>query len=91
MNEENLKVQCTITINGHEKICYPFEGSFMQCRLYINYVACDMFTSLRMARNLQHFYGLSRDNKTGMIYFSIKRYKNYRKRIELNYRIIKNN
>ena len=91
MNKESFKVQCTITINGHEKICYPFEGTFMQCRLYIYSVACDMFTTLRRAGNLQHFYGLSRDDETGMIYFSIKRLKNYRERIRLNYRIIQNN
>lgn len=91
MNKENFKVQCTITINGHEKICYPFEGTFMQCRLYIYSEACNMFITQRRARNLQQFFGLSIDDETGMIYFSIKRLKNYREKIKLNYRIIQNN
>lgn len=91
MNKENFKVQCTTTIIGHEKICYPFEGTLMQCRLYIYSVSCDMFTTLRRAGNLQHLYILLRDDKTGSIFFSLKRLKNYRQRIKLEYRIVQNN
>ena len=91
MNKEKFKVQCTIKINGLEKNRYPFEGTFMQCRLFIYSVAWYMFTNLRRAGNLQHFYGFTRDDETGMLFYSIRRCENYKEKIRLDYRIIKNN
>lgn len=85
--KEEYKVKCTITTSNHEKICYPFIGTLLECRAFINAVALDMFTNQRRSSNLQHFYGFSRFDDVGLIYFRIKRSQNYKDRIILDYGI----
>lgn len=89
-NQGEYKVKCTITTSNHEKICYPFHGTLIECRAFIYAVALDMFTNQRRSSNLQHFYGFSRFDDVGLIYFRIKRSQNYKERIILDYGIIEN-
>lgn len=88
--EGEYKVKCIITTRNHEKICYPFNGTLLECRAFIYAVALDMFTSHRKSSNLQHFYGFSRFDDVGLVYFRIKRSQDYKDRIKLDYGIILN-
>ena len=51
------KVKCTITTSNHEKICYPCEGNFNNCRLFIYTTALSAMTAKRRICNLENFFG----------------------------------
>lgn len=85
------KVKCTITTRNHEKICYPCEDNFNNCRLFIYTTALSAMTAKRRICNLENFFGLSRFDVSGLIFFSIKRTEQLRLRVKVDYEIIKNN
>lgn len=89
--QSKCKVKCTITISSHIKICYPFKGTFEECRMFIYSTAYDKFINLRRSSNLQHFFGLSRFDDTGLLFFTITRAKDFKERIKLLYEIKQNN
>lgn len=68
MIKESFKVKCTITTSNHEKICYPFYGTFLECRAFIYAVALDMFTNHRRSSNLRHFFGFRRFDDVGLVF-----------------------
>lgn len=88
--EEKYKVKCTIKTSNHEKICYPYEGDFNDCRLLIYTAAISAMTAKRRICNLENFYGLSMFDVSGLIFFSIKRTEQRRLRVKVDYEIIKN-
>ena len=85
------KVQCTIKTSNHEKICYPCEGDFNACRLFIYTTALSAMAAKRRICNLENFFGFSTFDVNGLIFFSIKRTEQRRLRIKVDYEIIKNN
>ena len=86
-----FKVKCTIATSNYEKICYPCEGSFNNCRLFIYTTALAAMTAKRRICNLENFFGFSRFDVNGLIFFSIKRTEQRRLRVKVDYEIIKNN
>lgn len=82
------KVKCTITTSNHEKICYPCEGDFNDCRLFIYTTALSAMTAKRRICNFQNFFGLSMFDVSGLIFFSIKRTEQRRLRVKVDYEII---
>lgn len=88
---EEFKVKCTIATSNYEKICYPFEGNFNNCRLFIYTTALAAMTAKRRICNLENFFGFSMFDVTGLIFFSIKRTEQRRLRVKVDYEIIKNN
>lgn len=85
------KVKCTITTSNHEKICYPCEGNFNHCRLFIYTTALSAMTAKRRICNLENFFGFSSFDVSGLIFFSIKRTEQLRLRVKVDYEIIENN
>ena len=85
------KVKCTITTSNHEKICYPCEGNYINCRLFIYTTALSAMTAKRRICNLENFFGFSMFDVNGLIFFSIKRTEQRRLRVKVDYEIIKNN
>ena len=86
-----FKVKCTITTSNYEKICYPCEGNFNNCRLFIYTTALAAMTAKRRICNLENFFGFSMFDVNGLIFFSIKRTEQRRLRVKVDYEIIKNN
>lgn len=82
------KVKCTITTSNHEKICYPCEGDFNDCRLFIYTTALSAMTAKRRICNLENFFGFSTFDVNGFIFFSIKRTEQRRLRVRVDYEII---
>lgn len=82
------KVQCTITTSNHKKICYPCEGNFNDCRLFIYTTALSAMTAKRRICNLENFFGFSIFDVNGLIFFSIKRTEQRIIRIKVDYEII---
>lgn len=91
MIKESFKVRCTIKTSNHEKICYPYEGDFCDCRLFIYTTALSAMTAKRRLCNLENFFGFSMFDVSGLIFFSIKRTEQRRLRVKVDYEIIKNN
>lgn len=87
-NQRKYKVKCTITTSNHEKICYPFEGCFNQCRLFIYTTALSAMTAKRRICNLESFFGFSMFDDSGLIFFSIKRTEQRKLRVKVDYEII---
>lgn len=85
------KVKCTITTSNHEKICYPCEGGFNHCRLFIYTTALSAMTAKRRICNLENFFGFSIFDVNGSIFFSVKRTEQRRLRVKVDYQIILNN
>ena len=85
------KVKCTITTSNHEKICYPCEGNFNNCRLFIYTTALSAMTAKRRICNLENFFGFSMFDVSGLIFFSIKRTDERRLRVRVDYEIEPNN
>ena len=85
------KVKCTITTSNHEKICYPCEGNFNHCRLFIYTTALSAMAAKRRICNLENFFGFSTFDVNGLIFFSIKRTEQRRLRVRVDYEIIENN
>lgn len=90
MIKENFKVKCTIKTSNHEKICYPYEGDFIDCRLFIYATAISAMTAKRRICNLENFFGVSMFDVSGLIFFSIKRTEQRKLRIKVDYEIINN-
>lgn len=90
MIKENFKVKCTIKTSNHEKICYPYEGDFIDCRLFIYATAISAMTAKRRICNLENFFGVSMFDVSGLIFFSIKRTEQRKLRIKVDYQIINN-
>ena len=90
-NKWECKVQCTITTSNHKKICYPYEGCFNNCRLFIYTTALSAMTAKRRSCNLENFFGFSTFDVSGLIFFSIKRTDQRKLRVRIDYEIIKNN
>lgn len=82
------KVKCTITTSNHEKICYPCDGDFNACRLFIYTTALSAMTAKRRICNLENFFGFSIFDVNGLIFFSIKRTEQRRLRVKVDYEII---
>lgn len=82
------KVKCTITTSNHEKICYPCEGDFNACRLFIYTTALTAMTAKRRVCNLENFFGFSTFDVNGLIFFSIKRTEQRRLRVRVDLEII---
>lgn len=82
------KVKCTITTRNHEKICYPCEGDFNACRLFIYTAALSAMAAKRRICNLENFFGFSTFDVNGLIFFSIKRTEERRLRVRVDYEII---
>ena len=82
------KVKCTITTSNHEKICYPCEGDFNDCRLFIYTTALSAMTAKRRICNFQNFFGFSMFDVSGLIFFSVKRTELRRLRVKVDYEII---
>ena len=82
------KVKCTITTSNHEKICYPCEGNFNACRLFIYTIALSAIAAKRRICNLENFFGFSQFDVNGLIFFSIKRTEQRRLRVRVDYEII---
>ena len=82
------KVKCTITTSNHEKICYPCEGDFNDCRLFIYTAALSAMTAKRRICNLENFFGFSIFDVNGLIFFSVKRTEQRRLRVKVDYEII---
>lgn len=59
-NQEEYKVECTISTLWHEKKCYPFAGTKKECWLYIYSIGADTYTTIRRPRNLQHYFYVNR-------------------------------
>lgn len=88
-NQEKVyKVKCTITTSNHEKICYPCEGDFNHCRLFIYTTALSAITAKRRICNLENFFGLSIFDVNGLVFFSVKRTEQLRLRVKVDYEII---
>lgn len=88
-NQEKVyKVKCTITTSNHEKICYPCEGDFSHCRLFICSTALSAMTAKRRISNLENFFGLSIFDVNGLVFFSVKRTEQLRLRVKVDYEII---
>lgn len=88
-NQEKVyKVKCTITTSNHEKICYPCEGDFNHCRLFIYTTALSAMTAKRRICNLENFFGLSIFDVNGLVFFSVKRTEQLRLRVKVDYEII---
>ena len=85
------KVKCTITTSNHEKICYPYEGDFYTCRLFIYTTALSAMTAKRRICNLANFFGFSTFDVSGLMFFSIKRTEQRRLRVRVDFEIIENN
>lgn len=86
--KREYKVKCTITTSNHEKICYPCEGDFNACRLFIYTTALSAMTAKRRICNLENFFGFSTFDVNGLIFFSIKRTEQRRLRVKVDYEII---
>lgn len=82
------KVKCTIATSNHEKICYPCEGNYNDCRLFIYTTDLSAMTAKRRICNLENFFGFSIFNVNGLIFFSIKRTEQRRLRVKVDYEII---
>lgn len=89
--KREYKVKWTITTSNHEKICYPCEGDFNACRLFIYTTALEAMTAKRRICNLENFFGFSMFDVSGLIFFSIKRTEQRRLRVRVDYEIIENN
>lgn len=89
--QRKYKVKCTITTSNHEKICYPCEGDFNHCRLFIYTTALSAMTTKKRICNLENFFGLSIFDVNGLIFFSVKRTEQLRLRVKVDYEIIQNN
>lgn len=87
-NQKKYKVKCTITTSNHKKICYPCEGDFNDCRLFIYTTALSAMTAKRRICNLENFFGLSIFDVNGLIFFSVKRTEQRRLRVKVDYEII---
>lgn len=90
-NQRKYKVKCTITTSNHEKICYPCEGDFNHCRLFIYTTALSAMAAKRRICNLENFFGFSMFDDSGLIFFSIKRTEQLRLRVKVDFEIIENN
>ena len=89
--QKGYKVKCTIKTSNHEKICYPCEGNFCHCRLFIYTTALSAMTAKRRICNLENFFGFSMFDVSGLIFFSIKRTEQRKLRVRVDYEIIKIN
>lgn len=88
--KEEYKVECTITIKGHEKKCYPFKGTKKECWLYMYSIGVDMYTTYRRPGTLQYFFSLSRFDDCGLLFMTMERSMNYVLRLKLFYKIVIN-
>lgn len=93
--QSECKVRCTITASGHEKICYPFKGTFEECReyLYLSMINSSVtsYSKRNKCRNLRHFIGWSTFDNGGQIYLSVKRSIWLQTILNITFEIIENN
>ena len=90
-NQGEYKVECAISIIGHEKKCYPFVGTKKECWEYIYLIGVELLTTNRRQRNLQHFCSMHRFDNSESIFVALERDKNYMLRLKLFYKIVINN
>lgn len=90
-NQGEYKVECTISIIGHEKKCYPFFGSKKECWFFIYYIGVILCTTNRRPRNFQSFCSLHKFDNSESIFASFERDENYMLRLKLFYKIVINN